>query len=400
MVSIFEGLGVRPLINAAGTQTRYGGVPLSQDVVQAMAEAAGTCVRMEDLQEAAGRVIADVTGAEAGYVTSGAAAGLTLAAAACLAKMDVARMDRLPDTAGMPREIVVQRAHRNAYDHAVRAAGARFVEVGYLGYPGAGGTRGWQIEAAITERTVALYWATIEAQGIVTLEEMCQIAQRHGVPVIVDAAAALPPPENLHRFIAAGADLVSFSGGKAIRGPQASGLLCGRRDLIASVLLQSQDMDVHPETWTYRSRYLDMGVLPGPPHQGLGRGFKVGKEEIAGLIAALQAYVKRDHAADRQRWDAAVRAVLDGVEAVPHIRGHYVCTDSTPVPQAHLELAEAALGFSAFDAIRRLLAGTPMVGINEGRAHEGTLIVSPIALRDEDVVPLVERLRAVLQGAP
>jgi len=157
MVRFYEELGIRPLINAAGTQTRFGGAPLPGEVVAAMAEASTTCVRMEELQEAAGRVIAEITGAEAGYVTSGAAAGITLGVAACIAGFDVARMDRLPETTGMPDEVVVQRAHRNAYDHAVRAAGARFVEVGYLGYPGAGGTHPWQIEAAITERTAAVY---------------------------------------------------------------------------------------------------------------------------------------------------------------------------------------------------------------------------------------------------
>src|SRR4051812_40334820 len=176
--------------------------------MQAMADASTACVRMDELQEAAGRVIAEVTGAEAGFVTSGAAAGLTLAAAACLAGLDVGRMDRLPDTTGMPNEFIVQRAHRNAYDHAVRAAGARFVEAGYLGYPGAGGTHPWQLEAAITERTAAFYWATIDGPGVVSLEETCRIAHDHGLPVVVDAAAALPPPENLRRFIAAGADLV------------------------------------------------------------------------------------------------------------------------------------------------------------------------------------------------
>ena len=397
MSGVYEELGVRPLINAAGTQTRYGGVPLPQEVVQAMAEAASACVRMEDLQEAAGRVIGEVTGAEAGYVTAGAAAGLTLAAAACLAGLDVARMDRLPDTTGIANEVIVQRAHRNAYDHAVRAAGAHFVEVGYLGYPGAGGTHPWQIEAAITERTAALYWATIDARGVVPLEEMCRIAHHHGLPVIVDAAAALPPAENLRRFIAAGADLVSFSGGKAIMGPQATGILCGRRDLIASVLLQNQDMDVHPEAWTYRSRYLETGLLPGPPHQGVGRSFKVGKEEIVGLVAALKRYVRRDHAADRARWDEVVRAVLDGLADLPHVRGVYVCPAAHPVPQAHLAVDEATLGFTAFDAIRRLLEGSPMVAVNEGRAREGALVVHPIALRDDDVPRLVDRLRAVLR---
>jgi L-seryl-tRNA(Ser) seleniumtransferase len=396
MPDIYDVLGVRPLINAAGTQTRYGGAPLPQAVVEAMAEAATACVRMEELQEAAGRVIAEATGAEAGYVTAGAAAGLTLAAAACLAGLDVARMDCLPDTTGMANEIIVHRAHRNAYDHAIRAAGARLVEVGYLGYPGAGGTHPWQIAAAITGRTVALYWAMVDARGTVPLEEMCRIAHAHGLPVIVDAAAALPPAENLRYYIAAGADLVSFSGGKALMGPQASGILCGRRDLIASVLLQNQDMDVHPEAWTYRARYLESNLLAGPPHQGVGRAFKVGKEEIAGLVTALRLYVQRDHAADCARWDASIRRVLEGVAGLPHVRGVYVCSAEHPVPLAHIELDEAALGLTAFEAIRRLLAGTPMVAVNEGCAREGTLVVNPMALRGDDVPHLVGRLRATL----
>jgi L-seryl-tRNA(Ser) seleniumtransferase len=397
MAGVYESLGVRPLINAAGTQTRYGGLPLPAEVVQAMAEAATACVRMEELQEAAGRVIAEATGAEAGIVTSGAAAGLTLAAAACLAGLDVGRMDRLPDTSGMPNEFVVQRAHRNAYDHAVRAAGARFVEAGYLGYPGAGGTHPWQLEAAITERTAAFFWATIDGPGVVPLEETCRIAHAHGLPVIVDAAAALPPPENLRRFIAAGADLVSFSGGKAIMGPQATGILCGRAGLIESVLLQQQDMDVHPENWSYRARYLETSRLPGPPHQGLGRGFKVGKEEIAGLVAALRLYVRRDHGAERARWEARIAAVLRGVEGLPHVRGVYVCSDAHPIPRAHLVLDEAALGLTAFEAIGALLAGSPRVAVAEGRARDGALVVDPIAVRDDDVAALVDRLRAVLQ---
>lgn len=398
MSDLYRRLGVRPVINAAGAVTRFGGVPLPEAVVQAMAEAAASCVAMEELQEAAGRVIAKATGAEAGYVTSGAAAGLTLAAAACLARLDVARMDRLPDTSGMPNEIVVQRAHRNAYDHAIRAAGARFVEAGYLGYPGAGGTHPWQVEAAITERTVALFWPVMESPGTVGLGACCEIAHRHGLPVIVDAAAALPPPENLRRFGAEGADLISFSGGKAIMGPQASGILCGRRDLIESVLLQHQDMDVHPESWSYRARYLDPGILPGPPHQGLGRGFKAGKEEIAGLVTALQRYVRRDHAADRARWERIVRTVVDGLAGLPHVRAS-LHAPATGVPRAHVDLDEAALGLTAFDAIRRLLDGEPRVAAGEGRARQGGLVINPMALRDEDVPALIARLRSLFSRA-
>jgi D-glucosaminate-6-phosphate ammonia-lyase len=396
MVRLYESLGVRPIINAAGLQTRFGGGPLPEEVVQAMAEAAGACVPMEELEEAAGAIIAEVTGAEAGYVTAGAAAGLTLATAACLARFDVARMDRLPDTAGMPNEVIVHRAHRNAYDHAVRAAGARLVEVGYLGYPGAGGTHPWQIEAAIGAQTVAIYWAMIEAQGVVPLEEVCRIAHRHELPVIVDAAAALPPAENLRRLIAAGADVVSFSGGKALRGPQASGILCGRRDLIASVLLQHQDMDVHPEAWSFRSRFLDSGLLPGPPHQGVGRGFKVGKEEIAGLVAALRRYVKRDHAADRAHWAHLLQTVVDGLTGLPHVRPAFVGPATRAVPAVQIDLDEDALGRTAFDIIAQLLDGTPRVAVNEGRARVGGLLINPLALAEADIAPLVGRLRAVL----
>jgi D-glucosaminate-6-phosphate ammonia-lyase len=206
----------------------------------------------------------------------------------------------------------------------------------------------------------------------------------------------LPPAENLRYFIGAGADLVSISGGKAIRGPQATGILCGRRDLIASVLLQNQDMDVHPEAWSYRSRYLEPGIMPGPPHQGVGRGFKVGKEEIVGLVTALKIYAKADHAAERARWERLVRSVLDGVADLPSVTGSYVSREPTGVPQAHLKLDERALGRTAFDLVQVLLGGAPRIAVNEGLARRGTLIVSPLALRDDDIGGLVEGLRTAL----
>jgi L-seryl-tRNA(Ser) seleniumtransferase len=248
-----------------------------------MQEAARLSVPIEELQAAAGAYIAEVTGAQAGYVTTGSAAGLTLAAAACIAGLDPARMDRLPDTDGIPNEIIVHRSHQVAYNHALRAAGARLVEVGYIGYPGVGATYPWQVESAITNRTVAFFFQLVDAPNVVGLEEFAEIAHRHGLPLIVDAAGALPPAENLIRLVASGGDLVAFSGGKAIGGPQASGILCGRADLIQSVALQHQDMDVPPPLWGARGH-------TGPlPHHGIGRSMKVGKEEIVGLVAALRA---------------------------------------------------------------------------------------------------------------
>lgn len=221
--SIYESLGVRRIVNAAGPVTRLGGHRLAPEVVAAMAEAAQGHVQIDELQARAGDLLAEATGAEAGLVTAGAAAGLTLATAACLAGFDPARMDSLPFVPDGRNEIVVQRGHRNAYDHAIRAAGARFVEVGYLGYPGAGTTYPWQIEAAITGHTVAVACPVMETPGTVPLAEVAAVAHRHSVPVIVDAAAALPPRDNLRRFIREGAYLVVYSGGKAIGVSWASG---------------------------------------------------------------------------------------------------------------------------------------------------------------------------------
>ena len=318
-MSIYETLGVRTVINVAGPVTRLSGAPLHPEVAAAMAEAAQACVRIEDLQEAAGQELARAAGAEAGYVTAGAAAGLALGAAACIAGLDVAAMDRLPDTTGLRDEIIVQRPHLTAYSHALRLAGAHLVEVGYLGFPGQGITWPWQIEAAITARTAAIAYSVGNAPGVVPLAGVVAIAHRHGLPVIVDGAGALPPAANLRALIATGADLVAFSGGKAIGGPQASGILVGRGALIASVALQHQDMDVYPETWTWRARYLESGVLPGPPHHGIGRPMKVGKEEIVGLIVALRRFLARDHDAERAEQERRLATILDAVAGLPGI---------------------------------------------------------------------------------
>src|SRR5436190_4009609 len=170
-MGIFEHLGVRPVINAAGPLTRLGGQRVHPEVAAGMAEAAQQSARIEDLQEAAGRYLAEVTGAEAGYVTTGAAAGLALAAAACIAGLDVVAMDRLPDTTGLKHEIVIQRAHLTAYTHALRLSGARLIEVGYMGYPGQGITWPWQVEAAVNERTAAVAFSVGIEDGAVPLDE-------------------------------------------------------------------------------------------------------------------------------------------------------------------------------------------------------------------------------------
>lgn len=394
-MSFYNDLGVRRVINAAGPLTRLGGNTLAPGVLDAMRDAAASNVHMDELQARAGEVIAKITGAEAGYVVTGAAAGLTLAAAACMAGMDPAAMDRLPETTGLKHEIVVQRGHRNAYDHALRAAGVRFVEVGYLGYPGAGGTYGWQIEAAITERTVAIACPILETPGTLSLPQVAEIAHAHGLPVIVDAAASLPPRANLRRFIAEGADLVTFSGGKAIGGPQASGVLAGRADLIASVALQHQDMDVRLPTWSHRDLATEGGVR-GIPHQGMGRAMKVGREEIAGLITALQLYVVGSDDADFRRWTAMLDQIAEGVRPLPGVRLEHHVDPTQPVPKLSLTLDAATLGFGAYDAINALLAADPAIAVAESRAEFDTIIINPMVLSEAETEQVRQRLAEVL----
>ena len=211
-MDVYNELGVRTIINAKGPATRLSGGPMASEVVAAMAEASQACVDIAVLQARASEIIASHTGAEAGLVTSGAAAGLMLGTAACVTGLDIAKMARLPDLMGMKNEVVMVRSQRNLYDHAVRAAGVNIVEVGLPDrYAGAGvrDAEPWEIEAAIGGRTAAVFYVAAPAARP-TLDAVVKTAHGLGVPVLVDAAAQLPPVTNLRRFVDEGADLESF----------------------------------------------------------------------------------------------------------------------------------------------------------------------------------------------
>ncbi|MFB6295864.1 MAG: L-seryl-tRNA selenium transferase, partial [Halobacteriales archaeon] len=218
--TIYEELGVPRVINAASTKTRIGGSLIRPEAMEAMSRASESFVRISDLQARASELIQDVTGAEAGYVASGAAASMTLGIAACIAGDDLGAMDRLPETPGVPDEVVMPRTHRNGYDHAIRAAGATIVDVGtndnHLG-TGSTNVELWEIADAIGEDTAAVAYME-KSYTQPDLADVIEVAHDHDVPVLVDAAAELPPKENLRAFVEQGADLVAFSGGKAIRG--------------------------------------------------------------------------------------------------------------------------------------------------------------------------------------
>jgi D-glucosaminate-6-phosphate ammonia-lyase len=393
-MSVYARLGVRTVINARGDATLAGGTLMAPEVVDAMASAARSFVRIADLQDAAGRLIGEATGAEAGYVTAGAAAGLTLGTAAILAGLDPDRMDSLPRTDGRDG-ILVQASHRNGYDHLVRAAGARLVEVG-----GPDGATPAELEAAIDETVAGAFFQGDNERLGMSLDAFITSAHTHGLPVLVDASMNLPPRSNLRRFIEAGADLVAFSGGKTIRGPQPSGILAGRRDLIRSVALQHQDMDVLPETWSHRT-LLDAGLARIPQH-GIGRSMKAGKEEIVGLIVALERYLARDEAAETDRWLALADALSTGLSAIPGIEAHTEAESPTgrPVPASMAHVDRAVFGCSAFDIVRALAERDPIVLVGDHRANEGVLRFDPENLTEPEVEAVVAAVAALAAARP
>jgi L-seryl-tRNA(Ser) seleniumtransferase len=368
------------IVSAAGFTTSLGGGSLSASVRAAMDEAAASTWRPDDLQAWASEAIAAATGAEAGWVTTGAAAAMTLAAAAAIAGSGQQAMDALPDTCGLAADVIVQRGHRNAYDRAFRTAGATIVEVGYPYIEGVGLTYEWQLEAAFTDRTVAVaHLALADADGI-PLERVCAIADAHGVPVLVDAAAELPPAANLRRFLDAGAALVAFSGGKAIRGPQGSGILAGRRELIESVRLQSLDMDIDVGAWLAREG-------AEPPHHGLGRSMKIGKEQIVGLVTALAEFTARDHDAEAEEHGAWLESLLPAFADVPA----RVAFDLHFYPRLVVMLGRGRAG----EAAGRLAALEPAIVVPHAPLGRGELVVAPEAIPPGDREHVASALAAL-----
>jgi D-glucosaminate-6-phosphate ammonia-lyase len=391
MSSVYARLGVRRIINGKGPATRLSGGTVRPEVLAAMAEAAGACVDMAELQAAASRRIALATGAEAGLVTSGAAAGLLLATAAAVTGLEPGRMARLPDTSNMPNEVVVARAQRNFYDHAVRSAGVRLVEVGLPDrYAGAGvrDAEPWEFAEAIGPATAAVLWVA-DANAQPSLAEVAEVAHKAGVPVIVDAAAQLPPAANLRRFIAEGADLVAFSGGKALGGPQASGILAGRRDLVMAAALQMLDLDIWIEQFRPDPAFIDLARLKGLPPHGIGRPCKVGKEQVVGLLTALELFLAEGDAARLARWTGRLYDLQARLEDVPGLRTELV---PGPVPVLQLQLDRAA-----WPVMMALEEGLPSVRLDVEHHAQGRLLVNPVCLEEQDVQPLADRLRAVLE---
>ena len=363
---IYRQLGVRPFINAAGTYTILTGSLLPERARQAMEEASHSFVRLEDLQKAVGERIAKMLEVEAAMVTSGGAGAIMLATAACVTGCDVDKIRQLPNLNGMKSEVIVPREHRNGFDHAARNVGVKLVEVETVD----------ELHRAIGPQTAMLYFTNIfEYKGQIKRQEFIAAGKQAGIPVFNDAAAELPPATNLSSIVHEGFDLVGFSGGKALRGPQSSGLLLGRKDLIEAAVLNNN-----------------------PHDDSIGRTCKVGKEEILGLLVALEEYLKRDHQADLRQWRGfmeSVAADLHGISTVtaevylPGPGGH-------PVPYLRVHWDQSRLNLKYHDCAQQLRDGEPSIEVNATR--EGLSLASyNLYPGEERIIGL--RLRGILRGA-
>ncbi len=368
-MGVYKRLGMRRVINADATLTRLGGSLMPSHVLDAMCEAAGSFVDMYELQQVVGKRLAELTRNEAAYVSTGAAAGIVLATLAAMTEGDLATIARLIETGEAPKnEVIIHRVHRIPYDPAVRLAGARIVEIGnrLQTFP-------WELEAAITPRTAMVFYAAGVhlASGALPLAETVEIAHAHGIPVVVDAAAQLPPTENLWRFTREfGADLAVFSGGKDFRGPQASGLLVGTEAMIAAI------------------------AVNGSPHQRLARPMKVGKEEMIGLLAAVERYVDEDWQDRARRYEAIVERWVEHFRDVPGMTASRVFPNEAgqPTPRCRVTFA-AETGLSGAEVARLLWEGDPRIAV----AVDGpdAISMTPELLEEGEESILLDRIAAL-----
>ncbi len=359
----FKELGVRPFINAAGTYTMLSASLMLPEVVEAVQYASKQFVRLNDLHDAVGKRIAELTGAESAMVTSGAAGALLVGTAGCVAGKDPDKILRLPDTTGMKNEVIVQKTHRYGYDHAVRAVGVRMVEVETAA----------ELERAVNDRTaMMLFFNDADPRGQIKAEEFTRLGKKHHVPTFNDAAADVPPVENFSRYLKMGFDLVTFSGGKGIRGPQSAGLLLGRKDLIEAARLNT-------------SPYSDT----------IGRGLKVNKEEMLGMMVAVEVFTKKDQAAEQRELDRRVKYIADSLRSIPTLQSEVkVPAIANHVPHLHLRWDQSKI--TVAEVVKKLREGDPAIEVTPSSKEE--LIINPWMTQPGEAEIVARRLRDVLSG--
>lgn len=330
--SIYASIGVRPLINARGTVTIVGATRILPEVQQAMDAAVRDYVQLDELMNGVGQRLAELTGAEWGIVTSGASGAITVATAGIVTGGDPDKLWRIPDLSGMKDEVIIPSYSRTAYDAAAKAVGVTMVEVSDL----------QELEAALGPRTamIMVLAGGRSERGPLSLADIASVAKQRGVPILVDAAAEGLEVPNPH--IVQGADLVAYSGGKYLRGPQCAGLLIGRKDLARAAWINSA------------------------PHHGFGRGFKVGREEIMGMLAAVEMWMKRDHVAEWRIWESWRDHIAERLAQIPRVtttarepRGR-----SNRAPSLRVEWDMAVIPLTGHEVEQLLWDGEPRIAVS------------------------------------
>ena len=364
-------LGVEPVINAAGYLTALGGALMPPEVADVMRQGANAFVPFYDLYRNAGVRSAELIRVEAAMVSAGAASAATLAAAACMTGVDKDKVHQLPDTTGMKFEVIIQKNHRQGYDHAPRASGAKLVVV----------ETEEEFRAAFNENTAMVYQLAAERHfgkrepGQVPMEKAIAIAHEHGVPFFVDAADEAPPKSNLRHYLDQGADLVCFSGGKGVLGPSSTGLLLGRKDLIEAAMM---------------NHMLDS--------DSVGRGMKVDKEGLVGIVAAVERFVNLDWEKEEAEWWARHDRIRRYLKDLPGVKAEPLPEDIAPphVPRIYVEWDAQALGLEAGDVARMMREGKPSIATLSS-AYGFTLVSATLQPGEDEIVG--KRLREILSAA-
>jgi uncharacterized pyridoxal phosphate-dependent enzyme len=372
MTNTYEALGMRPVINAAATLTKLGGSIMPPEVVAAMRAAADSYIDLFELQEKVGARIAELTHNEAAFISSGAAAGIAVTVCACMIGEDRSRAFAFPSLEGIEKtEVVVFKAQRNGYDYAITQTGAHVIEAE---------SSTASFEAALSERTACVVWFAGDPFAIpgVPLEAVIEIAHKRGVPVIVDAAAQVPYVANLWHFTRdLGADIAIFSGGKGLRGPQSSGLVLGKRAIIEGCQAN------------------------GAPNQGFGRPMKVGKEEFAGILAAVEWTLKQDEAELLMGYEQTVANWIEDLSGIPgvQVERSYPSEAGQPYPRAFVHLSEPS-GWKPEELVSAMWEGTPRIAVLIPNGAPDVVALNPQTLQPGDDQIVLERLRELLTSRP
>jgi uncharacterized pyridoxal phosphate-dependent enzyme len=363
----FAELGVRTFINAAGTFTAMSASLMQPEVIEAWAAASKHYVNIAELQDKVGARIASLTGAESAMVTSGAAGALTCGTAGCITGTDQNAIHQLPDVTGLKSEIITQKAHRFGYEHAMRATGAKFVEV----------ETAEDVDRAVNPQTAMMFFLNFaDPAGKIKAAEYVALAKKHGIPTFIDCAADVPPASNLSKYVKMGFDLVTFSGGKGLRGPQSAGLLLGRKDLIAAARANTS-----------------------PNGDTIARGMKVNKEEILGMLVAVEVYLKKDHEAEWKEWERRVQTIVASVRDLPTIQTEmFVPEIANQVPHLKLWWDESKLNLAPPEAQKRLREGLPSIEASPMTGPK-QLVIGVWMLEPGEAEIVGRRIREVLKSA-